>query len=181
MNDTGQFFIITGGPGSGKSTLIEALSWKGMHTMLESGRAIIQEQVAAGGNALPWADRAAFAQRMFEQEIRSWHAAHALEGPVIFDRGVPDVVGYLHLVGLEVPASIENAARTFRYAPRIFVAPHWPAIYAQDRERKQSMEEAEATCRAVTDVYRRLGYEMVALPLASVAARVAFVRAALKR
>ena len=179
MKPTDRFFILTGGPGSGKSTLIEALKADGLHTMPESGRAIIQEQVAAGGNALPWADRLAFAERMFQHELRSWHAAHELQGPVIFDRGIPDVVGYLNLVGLEVPAPIQHAARTLRYAPRVFVAPHWPAIYAQDRERKQSMEEAEATFRAVTNVYVRLGYEIFLLPLAPVAHRVAFVRAAL--
>ena len=179
MNPTDRFFIITGGPGSGKSTLIEALIAAGLHAMPESGRAIIQEQVAAGGTALPWADRLAFAERMFDREIDSWRAAHELEGPVMFDRGIPDVVGYLNLIGLDVPAYIEHAARTFRYASRVFLAPHWPAIYAQDRERKQSIEEAEATCRAVTDVYVRLGYEIISLPLVPVIDRVAFVRAAL--
>lgn len=179
MNDIDRFFVLTGGPGSGKSTLIQALAAEGLHAMPESGRAVIQEQVASEGNALPWADRLAFAERMFEQEVRSWQAAHQLHGPVIFDRGVPDVVGYLHLIGVVVPDHIEQAARTLRYAPRVFVAPHWPAIYANDRERKQSIEEAEATCRAVTSVYIRLGYEIIPLPLASVAERVAFVRAAL--
>jgi predicted ATPase len=179
MNHTDHFFIITGGPGSGKSTLLEALADRGLHTMPESGRAIIQEQVARGGSALPWADRSAFAERMFQQEVHSWHAAHQREGPVMFDRGVPDVVGYLDLVGLDVPDHIEQAARTLRYAPRVFVAPHWPAIYANDGERKQTIEEAEATCRAVTRVYMRLGYEIILLPLASVAERVAFVRTAM--
>lgn len=179
MNSSDRFFILTGGPGSGKSTLIAALMAAGLQTMPESGRAIIREQVAAGGTALPWADRLAFAEEMFAWEIRSWRAAHELQGPVIFDRGVPDVVGYLNLVGLEVPAHIENAARSMRYASRVFVAPHWPAIYARDRERKQSMEEAEATCRAVTEVYVRLGYEIIPLPLAPVTDRVAFVQAAL--
>ena len=179
MNHSDQFFVITGGPGSGKSTLIEALKAGGLHSMPESGRAIIQEQVAAGGNALPWADRLAFAERMFQQEVRSWCAAHELQGPVIFDRGVLDVVGYLNLVNLEVPDHIEKAAHTHRYASRVFVAPHWPAIYAQDGERKQSIAEAEATCRAVTNVYVRLGYKMISLPLAPVADRVAFLFAAL--
>ena len=179
MNPTDRFFIITGGPGSGKSTLIDSLIAEGLHAMPESGRAIIQEQVASGGNALPWADCVAFAKRMFDQDVRSWRAAHQMQGPVLFDRGIPDVVGYLNLVGLQVPAYIEHAARTLRYASRVFVAPHWPAIYVQDRERKQSIEEAEATCRTVTDVYVRLGYEIIPLPLAPVADRAAFVRAAL--
>ena len=177
MNDSGHFFVITGGPGSGKSTLIAALAAEGLHVMPEAGRAIIQDQVASGGNALPWRDRLAFAERMFAWEIRSWHAAHALSGPVLFDRGIPDVVGYLNLIGLPVPSAIEHAAQKLRYHRRVFIAPHWPAIYAQDAERKQSSEEAEATCRAVAGAYTRFGYHLVPLPLASVAERARFVRA----
>ena len=177
MNVTNTRFVITGGPGSGKSTLIEALAAEGLHAMPEAGRAIIQEQVAEGGDALPWADRGAFAERMFQWEMRSWHAARELAGPVIFDRGIPDVMGYLTLVGLPVPAHIEHATRMFRYNSRVFIAPHWNAIYAQDAERKQSIEEAEATYRTLADLYPRLGYELVPLPLATVAERVRFVRA----
>src|SRR3546814_10617091 len=63
---------------------------------------IIRDQVAIGGTALPWADRAAFAELMLGWELRSWHEAHDRAGPVIFDRGVPDVIGYLRLCGLPV-------------------------------------------------------------------------------
>jgi predicted ATPase len=62
LPDPPDFYIITGGPGSGKSTLIEALAAEGFHHMPEAGRAIIRDQVAIGGTALPWADRAALAQ-----------------------------------------------------------------------------------------------------------------------
>src|SRR3546814_14045915 len=60
--DRPDFHVITGGPGSGKSTLIEALAVEGFDHMPEAGRAIIRDQVAIGGAALPWADRAAFAE-----------------------------------------------------------------------------------------------------------------------
>src|SRR3546814_1518314 len=57
MADRPDFHVITGGPGSGKSTLIEALAVEGFDHMPEAGRAIIRDQVAIGGAALPWADR----------------------------------------------------------------------------------------------------------------------------
>ena len=57
--ESDRLFIITGGPGSGKSTVIDALAKRGISTMSEAGRAIIQDQVAIGGEALPWADRQA--------------------------------------------------------------------------------------------------------------------------
>jgi predicted ATPase len=176
MSDTDRFFVITGGPGSGKSTLVKALAAHGLSHMPEAGRAIIQDQAAIGGNALPWSDRLAFAELMLSWDMRSHRAAREFAGPVVFDRGVPDVVGYLRLTGLPVPPHVKRAATSFLYHRRVFIAPPWPAIFAQDTERKQTIEEAEATYRAMVEVYAGLGYELVPLPLGPVPERVRFVR-----
>ena len=170
-----RFYIITGGPGSGKTTLIEALAELGVNTMPEAGRAIIQDQVAIGGKALHWADRAAFAELMLSWEMRSYREALKLSGPVVFDRGVPEVMGYLRLCGLPVPAHVERAAELFRYHRRVLVAPYWPEIFVQDGERKQTPEEAEATYQAVIDTYSTAGYDLIHLPLAPVEERARFV------
>ena len=111
--DFDRLFVITGGPGSGKSTLIDALAELGICTMPEAGRAIIQDQVAIGGEALPWSDRLAFAELMLSWDIRSYRAALSLSGPVIFDRGVPDVLGYLRLSYLPVPSHVDRATQSF--------------------------------------------------------------------
>jgi predicted ATPase len=176
MSKPGRFFVITGGPGAGKSTLIAALAAGGLHHMPEAGRAIIQDQMAIGGTALPWLDRLAFAEAMLTWEMRSYRSAQELAGPVIFDRGVPDVVGYLRLVGLPVPPHIDRASRSLHYHQRVLIAPPWRAIFAADAERKQTFDEAEATYRVMVDVYSGLGYELVPLPLAPIRERVAFVR-----
>ncbi len=96
---------------------------------------------------------------------------------MIFDRGVPDVIGYLRLCGLPVPDYALKAARTFCYAPRVFVAPPWREIFAADAERRQDFAEAEATHAAMIETYTGLGYELVPLLFAPVANRVRFVRA----
>jgi predicted ATPase len=170
-----RLFVITGGPGSGKSTLVAELAHSGIATMPEAGRSIIQDQVAIGGSALPWADRSAFAESMLSWELRSYRAAAEMSETVIFDRGIPDVAGYLRLCGLAVPDHVRRAAELYRYHRRVFLAPPWADIFTQDAERKQTFAEAQATCDAVSEVYRSIGYELIPLPLAPVRERVAFV------
>lgn len=177
QNDSDRFFVLTGGPCSGKTTLIEALRQAGFATSVEAGRGIIRDQIAIGGPALPWRDQALFAELMLSWELRSYRGAIEQKGPVFFDRGVPDTLGYLRLSGLAVPQHVSAAADRFRYNSRVFIAPPWPEIFAQDEERKQTLDEAERTYHALVGVYTELGYELVPLPLAPVEARLRFVLA----
>lgn len=169
------FFVLTGGPGSGKTTLVEALRSRGLAIAPEAGRGIIRDQMAIGGGALPWQDPALFAEMMLAWELRSWHEADALPGPVIFDRGVPDTLGYLRLTGLPVPGHMSEAAKRFRYNRRVFIAPPWPDIFRQDSERRQTLDEARRTHAAMVEIYAELDYELVPLPLVPVEQRADFV------
>jgi predicted ATPase len=170
-----RFFVLTGGPGSGKSTLIDALERAGFLRSLEAGRGIIQQQAGIGSPAVPWNDRALFAELMLCWEMRSYRTAEQQTGPVFFDRGVPDVVGYLRLSKLPVPAYFEKAAETFLYNRCVFLAPPWQEIFQQDRERKQDFDEAVRTCEVLAETYKALGYELIELPRVSVAERVRFI------
>lgn len=177
MNQIAHLYVITDGHSSGKSTLIEALAASGIPSMPEAGGAIIQDQLAIGGEALPWSDRHAFAGLTLSWEMRSYRAAMNLDGPVIFDRGIPDVLGYLCLSNLPILPHVEKAAQTFRCNRRVFIAPPWPEIFTQDSERKQSLEQARATCEAMIETYSALGYELIPLPFDSVEHRAQFVLA----
>lgn len=170
-------FILTGGPGAGKTALLEHLAGQGIAVMPEAGREIIRSQMVLGGRALPWEDRALFAELMLGWELRSLSAAATLPGPVLFDRGVPDVAGYLTLEGLEVPAHVRQAAQTHRYNSLVFLAPPWEEIFHADTERRQDFDTARRTCETMRRVYTELGYNLVELPRASVAERAGFVRA----
>ncbi|NUB08107.1 putative ATPase [Azospirillum brasilense] len=173
--DARRFVVVTGGPGSGKSTLIDALASQGHAHSVEAGRAIIQDQTAIGGPALPWIDPSAFAELMLCWELRSLRLAREQEGTVFFDRGIPDVIGYLRLMKRPVPAHLETAARRFRYHRTVFMAPPWPEIFGPDTERRQTLAEAVATHDAMVETYGGLGYDLVELPKAPVAERLCFV------
>ncbi|MGN6500574.1 MAG: AAA family ATPase, partial [Tsuneonella sp.] len=99
--------------------------------------------------------------------------------PVVFDRGLPDVVGFLEVSGLPVSHAIDAACRTMRYDGPVLRAPAWQDIYRQDEQRIQTYSEAAASDHAVTAAWRRYGYEVVDLPLASVAERLAFMQRAM--
>lgn len=173
--DIDRLFVLTGGPGSGKTTLIEALAAAGVATSPEVGRAVIREQLAIGGDALPWADQQAFAELMVVRDMAAREEALASGLITVLDRGVPDVAGFLRVSGLPVPPHIDEAALACRYNRCVFIAPFWPEIFIGDAERKQSSEVAEATFAVMVATYRGYGYELVELPRASVAERVAFV------
>ena len=169
------FFVVTGGSGAGKTSLITELSRRGFHTIPKSGRAVIREEMQSGGDALPWADRMAYAERMLERDLRAYEDAQALSGPVIFDRGIPATMGYLTLCGLPVPPHVAAAARANRYNARAFLAPYWNEIFTQDTERTQTRTEAEATCAVMRETYAALGYQITELPRADIATRADFV------
>lgn len=168
-------FVVTGGPGSGKSTLINALADYGLMTMRESGRQIIQNQISTQGNALPWSDPAAFARLMFQQEISQYEWAAQCNKIVVFDRGIPDVAGYLNLMQLPVPDYLEQAVQQYRYNRYVFVAPPWPEIFEQDEERKQTLTQAIETYHMMMQTYADYGYTPILLPLVPVAERVIFM------
>lgn len=175
VHEANRFFILTGGPGSGKSSLIDALARFGYSRTVEAGRAIIQDQVEIGGNALPWGNQACFAELMLSWEMRSYRIAQEHPGLVFFDRGIPDVIAYLRLVAVPVPAHIIEAASAFRYNRSVFIAPPWKEIFHPDRERKQDFDEAIRTYESLALTYKELGYELAELPLVSIDERVEFV------
>ena len=178
MTDAPPFFVLTGGPGAGKSSVIDALAARGFATAPEAGRRIIRDQVAIRGRALPWDDRALYAELMLAADMAEHGARRGLPGPALFDRGVVDVLGYLRLEGLPAPPHLLRAVDAFRYRSPVLVFPPWPEIYGADAERKQDAETAVATCGAMMTIYRELGYRIAEVPRGCVADRADFVAAA---
>ena len=173
--NSNRFHIITGGPGSGKTTLIEALRALGFACSIEAGRGIIQDQVAINGRALPWHDPLLFAELMLSWEMRSYRIAEITAGPVFFDRGVPDVLGYLRLMNIPAPEHMQKAVSEFCYNQIVFIAPPWQKIFRQDVERKQDFAEAQRTYDALVSTYALLGSRLVELPRVGVKERCEFI------
>lgn len=169
------FYILTGGPGSGKSSIIERLKQRGYLHVEEVGRQIIKEQLAIGGDALHWGDRVKFRDLMLSRSIADFLQIEESEKPVFFDRGIPELIGYSYLIKEPVSDELWHAAKQFRYNPHVFIAPPWQEIYQKDTERMQDFQEAIETYTCVQKSYLECGYTVIELPKVDVDARVQFM------
>ena len=98
-------YVISGCSSSGKSTLLDALAARGVDVVAEPGRQIVRDELAAGGDGLPWLN----AQRFLElcaaralADLARWQGAAV---PVFFDRSFIDAACAVERSGLEWPAS----------------------------------------------------------------------------
>jgi predicted ATPase len=173
------YFVISGGPGSGKTSIIEKLAARGFTTVGETGRAILREQAESGGTVTHTGDPAAFGELMLARGIADYKrmAKGDPDEPVFFDRGIAELVGYWRLVGLPVPGHVSTAAAEYRTNTTVFLTPPWREIYRQDAERKQDWDEAVRTYERVRDAYAEAGYMTVDIPDDTVARRVSFILA----
>ncbi|HET7002804.1 MAG TPA: AAA family ATPase [Puia sp.] len=163
--NTNCLFVITGGPGVGKTTLLEELQKRLFTCIPEVAREIIKEQVATDGYALPWKNRELYLQMMFNRSVDSYLSAKHNDRPFIFfDRGIPDSLTYADIIGFEKTAAMENAVRQYRYNRNVFYLSPWRDIYKTDEERKQTWEEAIATSELNAEIYIRYNYTLIDVP-----------------
>jgi predicted ATPase len=169
------FYVITGASGAGKSTLLQALGEKGFSVVREAALSLLQEQEECGGRLLPSTDLQAFMNEVVKRNIRAYDAAKSLRPPVFFDRGIPECLGHMRLLGLAVDPSHLGGALTRRYADTVFVAEPWPDIYVCDQWRRAPFERAARSFDATVASYVEAGYTTCVLPKASVEERVVFI------
>ncbi len=170
-------YIITGGPGVGKTTLLNALKSIGYLTVPEEGRRIIKEQILMNGEGLPWMNKRLFAELMFEASVKNYQKIieSGSSGPVFFDRGILDTIGYLRLENIPVPEEMKTIAREMIYHKNVFILPPWREIYENDPERKQDFDQATATYNHMKEIYLEYSYHLNEVPEAPVEKRAEFI------
>ena len=168
-------YIITGGPGVGKTTLLNALGALGYHTVAENARSIIKEEMARNGDGLPWKNKARYMQLMFDAAVSSYQAVPATEEIYFFDRGILDAICYAEMEGITVSPEMKQLATTLRYHSKVFILPPWQEIYHTDEERKQTWDEALQTFTQMKATYLNYGYQVVEVPKDHIENRMRFV------
>jgi predicted ATPase len=163
--------VITGAPGAGKSTVLAELGRRGFSVIPEVARSILKR---SGGMELRRDDPTGFAEAMLDAQLMAWDCGDN-SGPIVFDRGFADIVGFLWVEGLPVSNRIDWTCRELRFDGPVFRASPWEAIYSTDEERIQGWDEAIASDEAVSRAWRCYGYDIVDLPLVSPSDRASFI------
>jgi predicted ATPase len=169
------FYIVTGGPGVGKTTLINELGGRGYKCVREVARNIIKEQLEINGDALPWLNTRKYSDMILYRSVHDFIRHSDVNELLIFDRGIPDAYGYETLMNFTISTKLKDTANRYRYNPTAFILPPWLEIYSTDSERKQDFKEALRTFDVMKNVYAGLGYNLVEVPKASPAERADFV------
>lgn len=172
------FTILTGAPGSGKSAVLNVLRKIGHECVDEPAREILAEQRSVGGRGLPAEDPRLFTELLLSRSLFNYRRMERRGSLLLFDRGIPDVVGYGKYYGLDTTHML-RAARQYRYAKTVFVTPAWEAIYRTDDERTMTYDEARLFGDGINNIYEELGYDLVTLPLESPESRARFILARL--
>ncbi|CAB4893524.1 MAG: AAA family ATPase [Actinobacteria bacterium] len=167
------WFVITGGPSSGKTTVINRLHKMGMRVVPEQARAILDEEMVAGRSADDIrADGEWFQQQILERQLARESELEQGE-TVFFDRGVPDGLAYERFLNLIVDPALAAAARRASYR-RVFVLD--PLPLHDDGSRIEDDEDQRGIHDAIVATYAELGFDTVAVPGLPVDERVAFIR-----
>jgi predicted ATPase len=163
--------VITGGPCSGKTTIVRALAERGFKTIEEASRMLIESQLKSGGDLLPWKRLFDFNARVTELQLEL--EAGATEGIHFLDRGIIDNLAYCEWGGIDVPPVLRKAARKAGY-DRVFLLLPLP-FYEKDEARQDSKEDREKLTGLIRKAYQQHGYEVIDVPPLPLDKRVEFI------
>ncbi len=167
--------VLSGCSGGGKSSLLAELARRGIATVREPGRRIVDDPAAAAD--LPWVDMPRFMARCLKLAIAD-HAQSGV-GLTVFDRSLLDVATAYARQG-ELAPDVARALRDRRYDPTVYLAPPWPEIYVQDESRRHDFAAAHAEYDGLCLWLPRWGYTTMDIPRLGIAARADWLLAHLQ-
>ena len=170
MRDT-NWYVVTGAPCSGKSSVIRELEALGYRVVHEVARALIDSLLQKGirleeikADTLGFERRILAAKTEIEMNL-------APEEVVFLDRAVPDSIAYYTAEGLD-PADPLKTSRRFRYR-KVFLFER--LRFEGDRVRSENDLKAAGIEVLIQQSYEDLGYELVRVPIMALQRRTQFV------
>lgn len=106
-------YVLTGGPGIGKTTVLEELRQRGFYTIGESATFLIEGELLRGGDIVPWKNLYEFQKRVVENQNR-WEREIPAERDVAFlDRGIHDGLAYVTMGNIATPPGLDEASMRY--------------------------------------------------------------------
>ena len=170
-----EIVVIIGGPGTGKSTIINGLIAKGYCCYPEISREVILEAKKDGIEQLFLEKPLLFSELLLEGRKKQFvNAQNEPHNIVFIDRGIPDVLAYMHYIGDSYPDFFDTDCRNHIYT-KIFILPPWEDIYTSDNERYETYEQAKLIYNHLLETYERYGYNLIEVPKDTVDNRILFI------
>jgi predicted ATPase len=172
MSERNPWYVITGGPCAGKTTLIREFEADGIRVVHESARVIIERGFAAGKTL----DEIRMDPAQFTRDIIALDTANLDLHPnlerVFFDRSILDNIAYHTILGLTPSPELLEAAERANFT-KVFL----PDLldYQLDDARNETPEEAARIHAALEEAYREYKIPVVKVPVLPVAERVEFI------
>jgi predicted ATPase len=168
-------YILTGAPGSGKTSILRVLQKHGYAVVEEAATAVIATARAKGEDE-PWMDPGFLERIVALQQRRQEESSQPGSGIQIYDRSPICTLALAHWLGDPVPTVLsEEIARITRekvYDRRVFFIR--PLGFVEPTaDRRISFEDSLAFERVHEETYVALGYEPVDVPPGTVEDRAA--------
>lgn len=180
-------YILTGGPGVGKTKVLEVLAAQGHPVIPEVARIIISEEqqkekdLSRYHSVLPWTDLEQFQNLVLERQIQEEATLSDLINShhSFLDRSCVDPLAYVDIGNVPIRKDIYQLIEQADYTKAFFL--HRLPAYANDEQRKENAEDAVRLQDKIYEVYDRAGFDIVEVPLfaddeqENIAKRVEFI------
>jgi predicted ATPase len=168
------WYVITGGPSSGKSTVIELLKDDGYTTTHEVARHFIDLQRINGRSTEEIrANQRQFQHKVLNLQIQLERRLDPQE-MIFLDRGLPDELAYYEYFKLPPDEKLIEYLESATYK-KIFIMDLLPLD--KDYARTEDLDAQKALHQLIIDTYKRRSEPIVMVPVLPPKERVAFILA----
>ena len=166
--------LITGGPGTGKTSLINELKRNGYNCCEEIVRKITLTKRKEGHKQYFLSNPLDFSLQLFDQRLTQYNKKHDYD-TIIYDRGPIDVLAYLDFKSILIPKNLIKKSKKLSYKYSFILNP-WKEIYVNDDIRYETFEECKKIHSDLIKKYNEFGIKLIIVPEGNLAERYKFVQ-----